>query len=288
MDQDDVESLVIDNGTHMVKAGFVGSDNPRGVFPSLVGRPRYRSVGIGMGQKDAYVGDEAQSKCGILQINHPIENGIVTNWDDMEKIWHQCFYNELRVAPEEHGVLLTEKAWNPRVNREKTTQIMFETFNTPAFFLAVDDTLALLAKGMTTGLAVGSGGGSTNTTAVYECFSMPHTSRHCDSTNGHSLTAALMKQLSPVHSFTTSAEREIVRDIKEKLCYVAMDLQQEMKRESVDYEQPYELPDGQVIWVHDARFRVPEQLFDWRRDIPWEVLRLLFIARGDEGNASQR
>ncbi len=253
-------ALVIDNGSGMVKCGWAGYE-VEGIFPSVVGRPKHRNIMVGTGSKEYYIGDEAQSQRGILSMRYPIENGIVTNWDDMELLWRHTFYNEMRIEPEKFAIMLTEAPLNPRVNREKMTQIMFETFNVPAMYVAIQAVLSLYSSGRTTGIVLDSGDGVSHAVPIYEGHAFTHAISRLDIA-GRDLTHYLMRILQESSlSFSTTAEREIVRDIKEKTCYVAPNYEQELQLDTELLAKSYELPDGNVIQITTQRFRCPEVLF---------------------------
>jgi len=93
---------------------------------------------------DTFIGPKAEEHRGLLYIKYPIEHGIVTDWNDMERIWQYIYgSDQLQTFSEEHPVLLTEAPLNPRRNREKAAEIFFETFNVPAFYVSIQAVLSL-------------------------------------------------------------------------------------------------------------------------------------------------
>ncbi len=255
--------VVIDNGSGFCKAGFSGEESPRTVFASIVGRPKVPGIMIGTEKRDILIGQEAQERRGILILKHPIEQGVIQSWDDMEKVWHHTFYNELKVTPEDHNVLLTEAPLNPKNNREKITQIMFEIFNTPGMYIAIQAVMSLYSTGKTSGVVMDSGDGVSHFVPIYEGYAFPHSILRVDLA-GRDLTDYLLRLLTErgLH-LTSSSEKDIVRDIKEKLCYVSLDYDHELKEsvKSSAVEAQYEMPDGELITIGNERFRCAEALF---------------------------
>ena len=263
MDDQNKPHLIIEIGSSYVKAGFAGEEGPRAVFSNVVGRPKAPGIMVGSAQEDYFVGSAAEEKRGSLILRHPVEHGIVEDWDDFEKVLHHTFTNELRVNPEEHNVLITETALNPKVNREKLTQLLFDTFNVPGLYVANTAVLSLYCAGKFTGVVVEIGDGVAHIVPIYDGFVLPHSIQRINLA-GRDLTDYLIKILSErgLH-LTTGAEREIAKEMKEKLCYVALDFDEELNSSKVgsSKEANYEMPDGNVITIGSERFRTPEVLF---------------------------
>ncbi|CAN8021756.1 unnamed protein product [Ixodes persulcatus] len=254
-------TVIIDNGSGTCKAGFLSDDIPRVVFPSCVGTPDKTKVLPGAGQKEYAVGDDALLRGDVLAVKDTIERGLVTDWDDMEKIWHFTFYNQLRVLPEEHPVLVTDAPLSSKGDREKMVQILFEKFNAPSVYVASQAELAMFQTGKKTGVLLDCGDGITHAVPILEGKPVTDAIVRLELA-GRDLTEYLIKFLTTKgHSFATPIDRDVVREMKERLCYVAADFKQESAKSTSAHEESYKRPGGQLIRIGNERFGCPEGLF---------------------------
>ncbi|KAF3702527.1 Actin CyI, cytoplasmic Precursor [Channa argus] len=253
--------IVLDTGSGLMKAGFADQDLPSVTFPTIIGMPKYEEIMNSNLEREAYIGHEAQHMRGVLTLRHPIKNGIVHNWDDMEKIWHHTF-QQLCVDPEDHPVMLTEAAMNPLGNRQRTVEIMFECFSVPFTYVAMQAVLALYATGRSTGVVFESGDGVSHCVPVFEGYGLPHALQRFPLA-GADVTMQLKKLLQEQGvCMRTTAEMEIVREMKEKCCCVAPNYDHELTQTGLSCrEMHYTMPDGQIVTLGTERFRAPEILF---------------------------
>lgn len=210
------------------------------------------------------VGDEAAKLRTFLQMSYPMENGIVRNWEDMYHLWDYTFTEKLKVKDfNEHKVLLTEPAMNPKKNREKMVETMFEKYGFNGVYIAIQAVLTLYAQGLQTGVVIDSGDGVTHIVPVYDGYALPHLTKRLD-VAGRDITRYLIKLLLlRGYAFNRTADFETIRQLKEKVCYVGYDLDLETKlaNETTVLTEEYTLPDGRVIKVGPERFQAPEALF---------------------------
>ncbi|XP_008061736.1 actin-related protein T2 [Carlito syrichta] len=257
----DSPAVIFDNGSGLCKAGLSGEIGPRHIISSVVGHPKFKMPSAGTNQKKYFVGEEALYKYEVLQLCHPIERGLITQWDDMERLWKHLFEWELGVKPSDQPVLMTEPALNPRESRERMAEVMFESFNVPAFYLSDQAVLALYASACVTGLVVDSGDGVTCTVPIFEGYSLPHAVAKLY-VAGRDVTELLTQLiLASGRTFPCLPDKALVDDIKERLCYVALDPEKELSRRPEEVLREYKLPDGQIISIGDPLHQAPEALF---------------------------
>jgi actin-related protein len=271
--EDANQAVVMDCGSHMIKAGMAGSEVPRANFHTLVGhRKGYTSRAVpGLCVvrdpiHDVLVGEEATMKRGLLQLKYPMERGMVVDWEAMERVWHHTFYNELHVEPGEQPILLTEGPLTTKAHRERVAQIMFDTFGCPALYITMQAVLVLHAAARVTGCVLDSGDGGTHVVCVYEGYIVPHAIMRTD-VGGRDITAYMARLLTERgYYFRTSAELEIVREIKEAVTFLKEAAFDELAHYTVPSDlvgirRGYELPDGNLVDADDVCYRAPEAMF---------------------------
>ena len=257
--------LTVDAGTMVTKAGFGGEEAPRTLIPTLVGRPRHPGVtGSMLGHAtDNYCGSDVVAHRGLLSVTEPLHRGRITNWGCMEELLQHVFGAELQVAPEEHPLLFLETPDNTRHDREKAATMMFEGLNIPALVIQNTSVMALYATGRTTGLVLDSGASRTHVTPVWDGYTLQHFIKRVDF-GGEDLTKRLAAFFrAEGYPFSTEQDMATVRDAKERMCYVAGDVQfdLEFSQESRSLEKLYTLPDGAELYMNESRFVGPEILF---------------------------
>lgn len=260
------QPIVIDNGTATIKAGFAGGSKPKVTIGNKVGRAKHMRIMPGgaleqEGPSSLYVGRKLDEHRGAFRLEYPMDKGCVSDgsWDAMERVWEHVYSKEnLNAKVDEHPVLMTEAPLNPRQNREKASEIFFETFRAPAMFFSPQAVLSLYASGRTTGVVIDVGEGLTHVVPVYEGFALPHSVMRSD-VAGRDVTNHLQLLLRRSGlTFTTTSESDLVKSMKEESCYVAFN---PTKEEDTIKPAKYQLPDGRAVELGSERFRAPEVLF---------------------------
>ncbi|XP_050684217.1 uncharacterized protein LOC126979068 [Leptidea sinapis] len=253
--------VVIDTGSQNSKVGFAGESSPRCVFPTTVAR--FRQQGILDALPEVYFGKEAIKRRGISTLTWPIQNGMICDWDEMEKLWHHIFYTEMHVAPENAGAVIAIHPLTGKSDKERIAEVLFETFLLQDLYLALSPALVLHASGRTSGVVWENGASCSYSISVFEGFPLRHSTVN-SVINGNMLREHLQRLFTKVgYSFSTPLELDILDKIKKEVCYVARDYDIEcaQSNSSGENKTSYALPDGQTILIRDERYQCPELLF---------------------------
>lgn len=269
-------NVVIDNGTATIKGGFSDSDSPKCRIPTIVGHGRHKGAMSSLGLKDCYVGSQAQHLRGILSITHPIRQGVVQSWDDLETIWTHIVENELKTEAAAQPMLVTQMPLSSEEDETKMAEILMEKLNVPAMFIANKSVMSLYGGGNMTGISIDSGHDTTYLVPSYQGNAIN------DATlvlkiGGKQVTEHLMNLLmngkysfpddnfllwrkKKKTKFTVSSRKEIIREMKEQYCLVSPNYT--LSYEDASYpETSIRLPDGNMIVMGRETFMAPEIMF---------------------------
>ena len=259
----DYQTIVIDGGSGIIKAGYGGEEGPRSIFSSIVGIPKMPGLKVGMELKERYCGDEAIKKFEIMNFNQPIQQGEVSDWEKFETLMQYLLYDQMKVVPEEISILMVKAPLSNKLKRAKLAEILFETFNVKRLHLANSSMLGLFSYGKSSGLIIDSGFNITSTVPIYEGFPLTHASVKINF-GGENISKNVLELIKNNidKSYKEIKGRILADNIKETLSFVSLN--------GVDNEDnkevTYELPDGKKVNLTNELFNINETLFNPSED----------------------
>ena len=281
--------IVLDNGSGYLKAGFSNQSSPDICIPALVGREILRyGEKIDLNKiketkrkseqkklikqmikehhlKEIMIGDEIIGFRSLLELSHPVSEGIITDEEDLYRLWDYTLSQKLKIEdPSDKKIIVTEAPLNPLNNKIKICEILFEKIGVGAINIEPQAKCSLFAEGIDTGIVLDSGDGVTHCIPVSDGAILKHSIERMDIAGRH-ITEYLVRLLQKKgYAFNSSADFDFVRELKEKYCFISNDIESDRKleRQTTFYNSYHLLPDETRIRISDEKFEAPEILFN--------------------------
>ena len=260
--------IVFDNGSGYLKAGLSNKETPMFTLPALIGRPmlRYKQKIENVELKPLMIGDEVTPVRSLLELSYPMEEGIIKKDDDMALLWDYVLDKKLKIKKsdlKDRKLLMTEAPNNPTKNKEKMAQILFEKIGIGFFNIEPQAKMTLYCEGGETGVILDSGDGVTHVIPIVKNYVLQHQIKRLDIAGRHITNYLTRLMQIKGYAFNSTADFEIVRELKEKYCFVSCDINQDRKldKETTYYNSYTKLPDGRKIRISCEKFEAPEILF---------------------------
>ena len=265
--------IIIDIGSGEVKAGFSGEEKPKVIFKNYIGEPKFKRVlrtfnNEKQEKSESYMGEDCDKYMGLIKLRFPVKHGQFQNDQDILTVFNHL-YSKLGINSQEikeHPVLVSEPLLNPYTNREKIAYSLFDNLGVPALFFASQPILSLFSTSNTSGVVLESGDGVTQSSVVYEGYSIPSSYERYNY-GGADVTEYLKNLLKKRgYHFYNSTEFRLINEIKENLCFCFGgnfkndfgDSKKALNQNMINYY----LPDGSSISVGDERILATEILFN--------------------------
>ncbi|MHA1777729.1 MAG: actin family protein [Promethearchaeota archaeon] len=255
---ENLNTIVLDIGQFSSKIGFAGENQPRDVFYTITGSPKYKAIGIEE-KKQLYIGNEIIDSLGLYKVHHPIDNGgEIVDWTHFEAVIDYIFY-VLRVDPSVCNVLFTTNPFLSRESKIRLFQLFIEKYQA-GYYPVRGALLTMYSGGFDTGLIVDMGAANIRITPIYKGYIIEHAIKFLP-LGGNVLDQFMQKKMQELGvSVESAVQRNIIRGLKEQACFCSVDFETDITQAD-KFKREYELPDSSKVVLGATRFLVPELLF---------------------------